>query len=139
MKVEDLMAKTVRAAESARVLLDRGDADGSCNRAYYAMFDAARAALLAAGFDVGKTHRGVLNAFNERLVRAVQCPRKQDDCASMPKPSGMSLTTATTLSNSLMRARWLNKRGRSSLPCERPSCPERRSPAFFDPLLGRLT
>ena len=41
MKVEDLMAKAVRAAESARVLLDRGDADGSCNRAYYAMFECA--------------------------------------------------------------------------------------------------
>jgi uncharacterized protein (UPF0332 family) len=41
--------KAVRACISARVLLDLGDVDGACNRAYYAMFDAARAALLASG------------------------------------------------------------------------------------------
>ena len=33
------------------------------------MFDATRAALLAAGHNVGKAHRGVLNAFNDRLVK----------------------------------------------------------------------
>ncbi|WP_204848259.1 HEPN domain-containing protein [Rhodopila globiformis] len=48
------MAKAARAAESARALLDRGDADGACNRAYYAMFDAARAALLAVGHGLAK-------------------------------------------------------------------------------------
>ena len=61
MNADDLIAKATQAAESARALLERGDADGACNRAYYAIFDAARAALLAAGHDVGKTHRGVLN------------------------------------------------------------------------------
>lgn len=69
MKASDLMAKAARAALSARVLLDAGDADGASNRAYYAMFDAARAALLASGHDVGKTHKGVLNAFSDRKVR----------------------------------------------------------------------
>ena len=76
MKAEDLMAKAVQAAESARALLDRGDADGSCNRACYAMFDAARAALLAAGHDVGKTRRGVLNAFNDHLVKGGPMPKE---------------------------------------------------------------
>ena len=42
-----LMAKARTACASARTLLDRQDTDGACNRAYYAMFDAARAALLA--------------------------------------------------------------------------------------------
>lgn len=41
-----LMAKAARACVSARALLDLNDVDGACNRAYYAMFDAARAALL---------------------------------------------------------------------------------------------
>jgi uncharacterized protein (UPF0332 family) len=76
VKAEDLMAKAAQAAESARALLDRGDADGACNRAYYAMFDAARAALLAAGHDIGKTHRGVLNAFNDRLVKDGPMPKE---------------------------------------------------------------
>ncbi|WP_237574056.1 MULTISPECIES: HEPN domain-containing protein [Burkholderiaceae] len=39
------MAKAKRAYASARVLLGLGDVDGAVNRAYYAMFDAARAAL----------------------------------------------------------------------------------------------
>jgi uncharacterized protein (UPF0332 family) len=70
------MAKAVQAAASAQVLLSTGDADGACNRAYYAMFDAARAALLATGAELGKTHKGVLNAFSERLVKAGPLPKE---------------------------------------------------------------
>ncbi len=70
------MSKAVQATESARALLDRDDADGACNRAYYAMFDAARAALLDSGYDVGKTHRGVLNAFNDHLVKDGPMPKE---------------------------------------------------------------
>jgi uncharacterized protein (UPF0332 family) len=51
------------------VLLRARDADGACNRAYYAMFDAARAALIATGHEVGRTHRGVLTAFSDRFVK----------------------------------------------------------------------
>ncbi len=70
------MAKAAQAAEPARTLLTSGDADGACNRAYYAMFDAARAALRVAGHDVGKTHRGVLNAFNDLLVKDGPMPKE---------------------------------------------------------------
>jgi uncharacterized protein (UPF0332 family) len=76
VKAEDPMAKAMQAAASAKVLLDTGDADGACNRACYAMFDAARAALLASGVDVGKTHRGVLNAFTDSLVRNGPLPKE---------------------------------------------------------------
>jgi uncharacterized protein (UPF0332 family) len=68
-----LMEKADRACESARVLLDLGDADGATNRAYYAMFDAARAALLATGApvdaDIGRTHSGLIGAFGNYLVK----------------------------------------------------------------------
>ena len=74
MKAQDLLAKAIRAAESAKVLLDTGDADGACNRAYYAMFDAARAALLASGSpvepEIAKTHTGLISAFSLHLVKA---------------------------------------------------------------------
>jgi uncharacterized protein (UPF0332 family) len=70
------MAKAVRAAASAKMLLDDGDVDGACNRAYYAMFDAARAALLVSGHDVAKTHKGVLNAFSEHLVKSGVLPKE---------------------------------------------------------------
>ncbi len=68
-----LMAKAETACSSARVLLNVGDVDGACNRAYYAMFDAARAALLASAApvkpEIGKTHRGLINAFSNHLVK----------------------------------------------------------------------
>lgn len=69
-----LMGKAERACKSARVLFELGDVDGACNRAYYAMFDAARAALLSSGApvkpDIGKTHRGLINAFSDHLIKS---------------------------------------------------------------------
>ena len=70
------MAKAVQAVASARMLLAFGDADGACNRAYYAMFDAARAVLLASGYEIGKTHSGILNAFSERFVKNCLLPKE---------------------------------------------------------------
>ncbi len=73
MKAEDLIAKAGRAAESARMLLDAGDTDGACNRAYYAMYDAARAALLASSApvdpEIARTHGGLISAFSLHLVK----------------------------------------------------------------------
>lgn len=41
------------------------------------MFDAARAALLvASGTDVGKTHKGILNAFSDRLIKNGPFPKE---------------------------------------------------------------
>lgn len=70
------MAKADQALASARLLLGAGDPDGACNRSYYAMFDAARAALIAAGADIGKTHKGVLNAFSDQLIKNGPVPRE---------------------------------------------------------------
>ena len=65
--------KAVRACGSAQALLDLGDVDGACNRAYYAMFDAARAGLLVSGApvppEIGKTHRGLIGVFSLHLVK----------------------------------------------------------------------
>lgn len=73
LTAKTLMEKALRASESARVLLDFGDVDGACNRAYYAMFDAARAALLLSGApvqpEIGKTHSGLIAAFGLHLVK----------------------------------------------------------------------
>lgn len=66
-----LIEKAQQAARSAALLLESGDIDGACNRAYYAMFDAARAALLAAGTDLQsiRTHGSLIAAFGLRLVK----------------------------------------------------------------------
>lgn len=67
-----LLAKAEQAAESARALLERGDLDGATNRAYYAAFHAARAALthLDALPDGTKTHSTVIGLFGRHLVQA---------------------------------------------------------------------
>jgi uncharacterized protein (UPF0332 family) len=69
--VEGLFGKAVHACASARLLFQVGDLDGACNRAYYAMFHAARAALIAAKVSDagGKTHSGVIAAFGLHLVK----------------------------------------------------------------------
>lgn len=67
------MAKASRALASAKLLLDSGDVDGACNRAYYAMFDAARAALLSVNApvpsEIARTHSGLITAFSLHLVK----------------------------------------------------------------------
>ena len=72
-----LMQKADRALASARLLLDAGDTDGACNRAYYAMFDAARAAL--SGEDTAettRTHGGLIAAFGLQLVKPGRLPKE---------------------------------------------------------------
>ena len=73
MNAVGLLHKAGTALSSARLLLQSGDSDGSCNRAYYAMFDAARAALMA--FQESdevltiKTHSGLISNFSLQLVK----------------------------------------------------------------------
>jgi uncharacterized protein (UPF0332 family) len=73
MNAQDLMTKARRALASANKLLQDGDNDGACNRAYYAMFDSARAALIASKApvppEVAKTHSGLIAAFSLHLVK----------------------------------------------------------------------
>jgi uncharacterized protein (UPF0332 family) len=73
MNAQDLMTKARRALASADKLLQDGDNDGACNRAYYAMFDAARAALIASRApvppEIAKTHSGLIAAFSLHLVK----------------------------------------------------------------------
>lgn len=80
LTAEALMSKAVRACASARALLGLDDVDGACNRAYYAMFDASRAALLASGApaqpDIGKTHGGLIAAFGLHLVKNGPIPKE---------------------------------------------------------------
>ncbi|WP_373083903.1 HEPN domain-containing protein, partial [Sneathiella sp.] len=73
LTVDELLSKARMAVRSSQLLLDADDLDGACNRAYYAMFDAARAALLATGTTPSlasiKTHSGLISAFSLQLVK----------------------------------------------------------------------
>jgi uncharacterized protein (UPF0332 family) len=67
------LRKAEIGVNGAKVLLDLGDTDGACSRAYYAMYDAARATLAWAGIaperGAFKTHSGLIAAFSRGLVK----------------------------------------------------------------------
>ncbi len=67
------LRKAEIGVKSAKMLLEAGDTDGACSRAYYAMYDAARATLAWAGItpETGtfKTHHGLIAAFSMHLVK----------------------------------------------------------------------
>jgi uncharacterized protein (UPF0332 family) len=69
---DDLMRKAHMAARAARLLHDAEDFDGCANRAYYAMFDVARAYLVTRHgitTEAIKTHSGLLSAFSRLGVK----------------------------------------------------------------------
>ena len=69
--MSDLAAQAREAAEEAHVLFDASLFSGACSRAYYAMFNAARALLLARGHarEQAKTHKTVLRLFSSEFVQ----------------------------------------------------------------------
>jgi uncharacterized protein (UPF0332 family) len=73
---EDLLNRARQAAQSARTLLSLGDLNGAVNRAYYAMFYAAHAALEHTGVEVASSKHGTLvGRFGEHLVKTGILPR----------------------------------------------------------------
>jgi uncharacterized protein (UPF0332 family) len=72
ISVAGYMRKAERALDEARLLLRDKKTEGACSRAYYAMHDAAHAALLATGFEkpdaIIKTHHTLIAEFGKRLV-----------------------------------------------------------------------
>jgi len=66
-----LLAKAEQAAELARILLHHGDLEDATNRAYYAAFHAARAALTHFGElpDTVKSHSTVIGLFGRHVVQ----------------------------------------------------------------------
>jgi len=77
--VRNLVRKCHRALRTAQLSLDDGDSDGAVNRAYYAMFNIARAALLSAGVPedgLPATHKELVAAFRQYAVQSGQLDRE---------------------------------------------------------------
>jgi len=67
-----LMAKSDAAYKSALTLFRAEDYDGAANRAYYAMHDAAKAALVHIGIPGAeeiRSHSGLISEFSKHLVK----------------------------------------------------------------------
>jgi uncharacterized protein len=77
--IRNLTRKGHRALRSARLNLEDGDFDGAVNRAYHAMFQIARAALLSAGVPedgLPATDRDLVAAFRQYAVQSGQVDRE---------------------------------------------------------------
>jgi len=72
LTVAGYMRKAERALDEARLLLSRQATEGACSRSYYAMHDAAHAALLATGDEtpdaIIKTHHSLIAEFGKKFV-----------------------------------------------------------------------
>ena len=79
MTFESLMRKAEKSLGAAQVLLDSGFGDDACSRAYYSMFDAARAALIASSAPVQtetiRTHSGMIAMFNLYVIKPGFLPK----------------------------------------------------------------
>jgi uncharacterized protein (UPF0332 family) len=70
------LAKAVRALESATALLEKGDFEGSANRAYYAMFHAARGALASRNVEIrSRKHGTLVGHFSRHLIADGSLPK----------------------------------------------------------------
>lgn len=79
MSVESFRTKSRNALATARSSLAAGDFDAAVNRAYYAMFDLARAALAYEGaldFESSRKHKTVLSRLSEHFVRSGRLDRR---------------------------------------------------------------
>lgn len=76
--MNELVTRGRSAARSARVILEMGDTIGAVNRAYYAMFDLARAALrdIDPKLAVAKKHATIIARFSQHLVRERGFPQE---------------------------------------------------------------
>jgi len=121
----ELLDRAKRAAGSAELLLGSGDLNGACNRAYYAMFDAARAALIALqpppASEAIKTHSGLISAFSLQLVKTGRV--SVDLGKSFSKVSDIRLVADYSDEEvSVDRARWAVEQAKEFVEAIRVRC-----------------
>ena len=63
------MERAFKRLEVARLNLASGYPDDSCNRSYYATFEAASAALAVLGISPPKTHKGAAKLFQQHVAK----------------------------------------------------------------------
>lgn len=106
---QSYIVKAEKALSTARLLSQAEDPDGACNRAYYAMFDAAHAALFALGIEALsrpiKTHNGLAAMFGREVVLAGHLPAEYGEQLSKVEELRL-LADYSDGSVSIARAMW---------------------------------
>jgi uncharacterized protein (UPF0332 family) len=77
-QIRALQEKSEQALSDAELLLENGSVEATVNRGYYAVFQIARAALLAKE-ESPNTHSGVIRRFGYHFVRTGELPNEVGD------------------------------------------------------------
>ncbi len=77
-QIQALKEKAKQALSDAELLLENGSVEAAINRGYYAVFQAARAALLTKD-ERPKTHAGGIQRFGYHFVRTEQVSEETSD------------------------------------------------------------
>lgn len=77
-QIRALREKSEQALSDAELLLENGSVEAAVNRGYYAVFQIARAALLAKE-ESPNTHSGVIRRFGYHFVRTGEVPDEVGD------------------------------------------------------------
>ena len=120
------IAKAEAALSGARLLLISGDMDGACSRAYYAMFDAAHAALFALRVEQIsapiKTHNGLVAQLGQHVVLAGHLADTHGEAINkVQRFRQLADYSGDLVKREDATGPWSRPR-RSSPPCERVSC-----------------
>jgi len=100
------LSKSHDALRAGTLLVDGDEAEAAINRAYYAIFHAAAAALVQAGEDV-KTHKGAQNRFWTRFVETGRFPRPLASCLSYGRSGlGQIMTPLPASTRRRLRISW---------------------------------
>jgi uncharacterized protein (UPF0332 family) len=68
VEIRDLLDRSGRSIDAAKLLLEEGYRDFAASRAYYAMFYAVEALLLSKGLSFSK-HSGVIAEFGKKFIK----------------------------------------------------------------------
>ena len=72
--LKDIFRRRLELAErflnTSKTNLEHGDLRSAVDRAYYAMFHAAHAALALKGVEEPKTHKGLMTQFGSEIIKA---------------------------------------------------------------------
>jgi uncharacterized protein (UPF0332 family) len=103
-----LVTRAPAAARSARLLLDEGDTIGAVSRAYYAMFDLARAALrdIDPNLAAAKTHATIISRFSKHMVQDRGFPQELGRALRRAFDARLSRTIPTQRPQSKRPGRW---------------------------------
>jgi uncharacterized protein (UPF0332 family) len=94
------MSKAKTSLSAARLLLEHGYTDEACSCAYYAMFEAARAAIQAVDAPTegrgARSHSGVIGAFARSVVAQGLISRETARTLAQAQHLRLIATTAAT-------------------------------------------